>query len=166
MDHFVIALNAYLDGDESATDILNDLLEESGRERVAEEGNQSERLGLVLTEIMDRESAESIACDFAEHAFNSVRTTVEGREKVIRALQEKRQLLGQGPENATLRSLASDVATAWGRSNQAESRAVWAVWAALMNLPKHVAKSAQSVGEDQLAWQIDRTKEAIALSRQ
>ena len=65
------------------------------------------------------------------------------------------------PARARLRAMASDVLTGWERNNESESRAVWAVWAALMNLPHHVAKSAQAAAEDELYWQIEHTKQAI-----
>ena len=164
MDNFKATLCSYLDGENSAPEILNDLLEEEGRERIVEDGDLAQRLSVVLTKILPHEQAQLLACDFAEHVMGQIKITRRGREKILRALGEKRHLIGRDPARARLRAMASDVLTGWERNNESESRAVWAVWAALMNLPHHVAKSAQAAAEDELYWQIEHTKQAILAS--
>ena len=68
-NQLITATLAYLDGEAGIAELLNDLLEEHGRERVAMETDEIGRLEIVLEKMLSREQGRDLAFDFAEHVI-------------------------------------------------------------------------------------------------
>lgn len=150
---------AYLEERPNSNEVLNDLLEERGQERIAQDVKQADRLAIVLDEILNAECSGSLACDFAEHVLSF--TSIETQFAAKKALAAKRAYLSGEGDLKEIVELADAALNEWQPDNTPAARAAWSIWAASLARPSKAAASAQAAREGELDWQIERTKAVL-----
>ena len=156
---------AILEGKPGAGDVLNDYLEENGRDRVVADGSDSlsdsGRVSLILNDVLPDKIARRIVSDFAEHAIAQVELDHAQKKAGKQLIKNYRNLLDGAElgyafsEQDLIDKANSFLALTWGTEATPKARAAWSVWAMVMGKPSNAAVSAQAVGKDELVWQLD-----------
>lgn len=147
----------YLDGDIVSREVLNDALEELGRDRSAVSGEPTDRMNAVLEKILPETLGHSVAVDFAEHV-----ASICDNKDTAEILTMKRELLQPGAsESDRLHFLRELHSLGWEPNNSEKSNAIWAVWSALLIAPKHVAAAARRARKNELDWQMNHLKSIV-----
>jgi len=161
-----------LDGKPGAGGVLNDYLEEIGHERVVADNfdslNDSERVSMILNDVLPDRIARLIVTDFAEHVWGQVKLSddeVKSGKEIINRFREflnSNEVNEVFAEDELIETAGSLLSSFWQADSSPRSRAAWSVWASIMGKPSNAAVSAQAVNEDELIWQLSHLHEKIS----
>ncbi len=169
---FADLICAYLDGLPSAADVLNDALEEAGRERVAVDGSAGERLALVLDEMLEEDVARKAAIEFARHVVGycdspQARALIQQKSSELDPTAAAVELptsevdgVGSNEDGPAGYTLLAQLG--WSPRNTPKASAAWALWGALQIPVRYVAAAAQRANGSELEWQIERLKSLLS----
>ncbi len=165
-------IGAYLDGLPGAADVLNDALEESGRDRLAINGAPSERLACVLEHLLSPPLQRQVALDFAKHVLGYCESPYAEAVFGIKRVQndpsatpaerlEAEEAINALPVDNFTQRYSQLSQLGWTEHNTPQSSAAWSLWGALQIPLRYVAQAAQRVTSTECAWQIEHLKQLL-----